>query len=293
MQDQLITIRTLDCDICQKYDSVRLSDEEVKLRANTTDIGIGAYSILHNDHTRIIYFDEGGNYLGDTIALNQDEIPENLSAKPLPYYIRNINKRNWFSRIRKSLFSRLHSQSLTISIAGPSRAGKTSLVRYLETLTPERNTIGAVSVPTMGKSVKRLKLGRSEIKTLDMGGQEDFWDLWEQSIAISDSVIFIVDGTSKNLLEVAKAFERVIHYRTDEIPVLVILNKKDLSLRKESNTFMTSGEFLALTSLPLPINNVVTIEASIFEGLAYKITDLEEVQLVEIINSFFNDYCNS
>ncbi len=293
MQDQIITIRTLDCDICQKYDSVRLSDEEVKLRANTTDIGIGAYSILHNDHTRIIYFDEGGNYLGDTIALSQDEIPENHSAKPLPYYIRNKDKRNWFSRIRKSLFSRLHSKNLTISIAGPSQAGKTSFVRYLETLIPERNNPGAFSVPTMGKSVKRVKMGRSIIKTLDMGGQEDFWDLWENSILSSDAVIFVVDGTSENIIEVAKAFERVIHYRNEEIPVLVIMNKKDLNLRKESNHFMTSGEFLTLTTLPLPIQNVVTIEASIYEGLAYKTTDLEEVPLIVIINSFFSDYCDN
>ncbi|OLS28015.1 MAG: hypothetical protein HeimC2_09180 [Candidatus Heimdallarchaeota archaeon LC_2] len=293
MQEQIITIRTLDCDICQKYDSVRLSGEEIKLRVNTTDIGIGAYSILHNDHTRIIYFDEGGKYLGDTIALSPDEISENLSAKPLPYYIRNKDKRNWFSKVRKSLFSRLHSRNLTISIAGPSRAGKTSFVRYLETLIPERNTPRTLSVPTMGKSVKRIKLGRSIIKTLDMGGQEDFWDLWENSISTSDAVIFIIDGTSENLLEVAKAFERVIHYRNGVIPVLVILNKKDIVLKKESNHFMTSGEFLALTTLPLPIHNVVTIEASIFEGLAYKITDLEEVPLVEIINSFFSDYCKT
>lgn len=291
MQDQIVTIRTLDCDICQKYDSIRLTQEEIKIRANTTDIGIGAYSIVHTDHTRIIYFDENGSYLGDTIALSYDEIPENLETQPLPFYITNENKRSWYSKIRKSIFSKIHSKNLTICIAGPSQAGKTSFVKYLETLVPERNTAPQISVPTMGKSTKRIKLGRATIKTLDMGGQEDFWDLWADSIQSSDLVIFIFDGTSTNMLEVAKAFERVIKYKSAEIPVLIIINKKDLTLRGETNHFVSSGEFLALTTLKLPIPNVLAIEASIFEGIAYMSSEFEEISLVEIINSFFEDYC--
>jgi signal recognition particle receptor subunit beta len=290
MQDQVVTIRTLDCDICEKYDSIRLTLEEISIRANSTDIGIGAYSIIHADHTRIIYFDDKGSYLGDTIALNQGEIPDNLETQHLPFYITNTQRRTWFTNIRKSLFSRVHSKNLTISIAGPSQAGKTSFVRYLETLTPERNSIIQVSVPTMGKSTKRIKLGRTTIKTLDMGGQQDFWDLWSDSIKSSDMVIFILDGTSNNMLEVAKAFERVIQYRLKEIPVLVIINKKDLCLRGEAPHFVSSGEFLALTTLKLPVPNVMAIEASIFEGLAYKKTDFEEIPLVETINSFLDEY---
>jgi hypothetical protein len=179
MQESVITIRTLECDICGRFDSIMLGLEEIKVRSKATDMGIGAYSIVHSDHTRIIYFDEFGEYLGDTIALTPDEIPENLQMQPLPFYIRNRSKHSWFNKLRKSIFARLHTQNLTVSIAGPSRAGKTSLVRYLETLIPERDSQIVPSVPTMGKSTKHIKLGKSTIKTLDMGGQEDFWDIIE------------------------------------------------------------------------------------------------------------------
>jgi GTPase SAR1 family protein len=148
-----------------------------------------------------------------------------------------------------------------------------------------------ISVPTMGKSTKRIKIGRTTVKTLDMGGQEDFWDLWADAINNSNLVIFILDGTSTNMLEVAKAFERVVQYRSNDVPILVVLNKKDLNLRGETNHFVSSGEFLALTTLKLPISNVLAIEASVFEGLAYKVTEFEEIPLVEIITSFLDDFC--
>ena len=225
MQESVVTIRTLECDICGRFDSIMLSSEEINIRSKSTDMGIGAYSIVHNDHTRIIYFDEKGEYLGDTIAMSPDDIPEDLQTQPLPYYIRNAKKMGVFKKLRKKIFSTLHTKNLTISIAGPSRAGKTSIVRYLETLVPERDTQIVASVPTMGKSTKRVKIGKSEVKTLDMGGQQDFWDLWEKPLKESDVIFFVLDGTSNNLLEVAKAFERVIIGCNDVILSITRLRK--------------------------------------------------------------------
>lgn len=289
----LVTIRTLDCDICGRYDSIQLSRSEIRSRTKTTDMGIGAYSVMHKDHTRIIYFDVDGNFLGDTIALSTEEIPEDLLSTPLPNYVRNEGKQSWLSKFRKLLFSKLYSKHLTISIAGPSRAGKTSLVRYLETLVPERDLPPQMSVPTMGKSSKRIKLGNTEIRSLDMGGQQDFWDLWEESIIQSDFIFFLVDGSSRNIMEVAKAFERIITYRKNETPVLVVLNKKDRLLKGEVTEFINSADFLALTNVKLPLQNVLSIETSIFEGLTYISTTFEEVPLVEIITSFLNDFDKS
>lgn len=291
MQDTVVTIRTLECDICSRFDSIMLTREEILVRSKATDMDIGAYTIPHTDHTRIVYFDKAGEYLGDTIAMTPDEVPETLRTQPLPYYVRNKAKMSLFKRLRKMVFSKLSSKSLTISIAGPSRAGKTSFVRYLETLVPERDSTLIQSVPTMGKSTKHIKIGNSMIKTLDMGGQEDFWHLWENAIKLSSAVIFILDGTSNNLLEVTKAFERVISYREEHTPVLVILNKKDLKLRNMAHNFISSGDFLALSKLTLPIPKVMAIEASIFEGIAYSTAEFEEIPLAEIVTSFINDYC--
>ncbi len=291
MQDSVITIRTLECDICSRFDSIMLSIDEIRVRSKSTDMGIGAYSIVHSDHTRIIYFDEKGEYLGDTIALSSEDIPEHLQTQPLPFYIRNSKKMSLFKKIRKSLFSKLHNRDLIITITGPSRAGKTSLVRYLETLIPERDSVIIPSVPTMGKSTKHIKLGKSTIKTVDMGGQQDFWELWEAAIQQSNAIFFIIDATSNDLLEVAKSFERVIQYRDQTIPILVLMNKKDLLLRGEANKFISSGDFLTLTNLKIPISNVVSLETSIFEGIVYDKAEYEEIPLAEVISSFLNDYC--
>lgn len=291
MQDQVITIRTLECDICDRYDSINLSLDEVEARTRSTDLGIGAYSIVHKSHTRIVYFDKMGTYLGDTIAMNSDDIPENLQSPPLPFYIKNSTSNSTFSKMRRRLFSFLHRKNLVISIAGPSRAGKTSFVRYLDTLVPERDNHHVSSVPTMGRSTKNIKIGNSLIRSLDLGGQEDFWDMWKPAIDDSDAVIFILDATSNDVLEISRAFERVINYRKGNIPVLVILNKKDLILRGEASKFMSSGEFLSLSNLKMPIENVLSIEASIFEGKVYESKNLEEIQLADVISSFLSEHC--
>ena len=289
-QDTVITIRTLECDICGRFDSIILTEEEIKIRAKVTEMNIGAYSVVHNNHTRIVYFDTAGQYLGDTIAMSDEELPENIQTQPLPYYVRNKEKMGLFKRLRKLVFSKFHTKNLTIAITGPSQAGKTSFVRYLETLIPERDAQVVASVPTMGKSTKHVKLGNTEVKTFDMGGQQDFWHLWETSINTSDAIIFILDGTSNNTLEVAKAFERVISYRDNNTPVLVILNKRDLALRGAAQRFLSSGEFLALTELELPLPNVLAIEASIFEGIAYSTIDLEEIPLAEVVSDFIGEH---
>ncbi|KKN95700.1 hypothetical protein LCGC14_0175690 [marine sediment metagenome] len=81
-ENGIITIRTLECDVCDRYDSIMLSEEEVITRSKSTDMGIGAYSVVHKDHTRIIYFDKDGTYLGDTIAMNPDDVPDTIKDGP-------------------------------------------------------------------------------------------------------------------------------------------------------------------------------------------------------------------
>ncbi len=290
-QSEIHTIRTLECDICNRFDTIMISTEEIEARVRNTDLGIGAYSINHKDHIRIVYFDINGEYLGDTIALSQEEIPNEVQTHPLPKFIINAKKNGLLSRLRKKIFNQFNKKSYTLTVVGPSRAGKTSLVRYLETLIPERDSTIIPSVPTMGKSKKKFKLGKTSITSLDMGGQEDFWDLWENSIKEADAIFFLIDATSNNLIEIAHAFEKIISYRVNNTPVLVILNKKDLLLRGEASRFISSGEFLSLTKLKQPIDNVVSIETSVFEGIAYETTEFLEIPLAEVITSFIDDYC--
>ncbi len=125
MTEQVISIRTQECDICRRFDTVMLSSEEVRVRVKTTDMGIGAYSIKHTDHTRIIYFDEEGSYLGDTIALSSDDMPEMIQTQSIPFYIINKKKVSLFQKLRDLVSNWIYSKNLTITVTGPSRAGKT------------------------------------------------------------------------------------------------------------------------------------------------------------------------
>ncbi len=74
----MFTIRTLDCDICKRYDTIILTEEEVIAKTNATDLGIGAFYLNHDDHKRVVYFDNTGKYLGDTIVLTKEELPDNI-----------------------------------------------------------------------------------------------------------------------------------------------------------------------------------------------------------------------
>lgn len=284
MQELIITIRTMSCTNCDQYDSVMLSEREVAARVKLSPLDIGAYSIKHRGHTRIIYFDVFGEYLGDTLTQNEQEVKQILSQEELPPFVLERKRLNVFQRLQNMLTNVFSQKSLIMTITGPSRAGKTSLARYLKTLVPERETGILNSVPTMGKSTHHISIENSVLQVIDMGGQEDFWTLWEEPVTKSHCIIFVVDATSMALLETAEAFESLLLYRANETPVLVILNKKDLLFRGQTSKFSSSGEFLSLTNLSFPLDNVSVIEASIFEGIAYMGT--EEINLAELLIEF-------
>ncbi|MCY3411807.1 MAG: hypothetical protein INQ03_09260 [Candidatus Heimdallarchaeota archaeon] len=71
MEEEIITIRTLGCDICNRCDSITLSRAELKATCEqNVDDQIGAYPVEHFGHSRIVYFDIYGSYLGDTITMH-------------------------------------------------------------------------------------------------------------------------------------------------------------------------------------------------------------------------------
>ena len=75
-EEEIIVVRTLECDMCQRFDSIMLTDTEVERRVYSNQLSIGSHIVNHSDHVRIIYFDVFGVYLGDTISLNVND--ENL-----------------------------------------------------------------------------------------------------------------------------------------------------------------------------------------------------------------------
>lgn len=72
-EQEIITIRTAECDICNRYDSVMLSAQDVMQRTHN-ELDIGQYIIRHVDHKRVIYFDNVGKYLGDSIYVGTNNV---------------------------------------------------------------------------------------------------------------------------------------------------------------------------------------------------------------------------
>ena len=272
-------IRTLECSKCKRFDGVYVSEEELRELVENNDLEIGNIIVDHGDHERVIYFLPNGKYLGDSIIEKDDTIFLEKTIKKQ----QNKNKRNILNRFKKSLFSALFGKQLKISITGSSQVGKTTLARFLATGKPLKEYMD-ISLPTLGKSIKSIKIGRSSITLFDLGGQKDFWRIWSDSIRESNFYIHIIDGSRYDDKEQIKALKHLASIVSKvNIPGIILINKLDRYLTKEVEDFLKAEEVRSL------INqfNLYTeiIEISLFEGVAYIKSDgyLEERDLSDYL----------
>ncbi|MHA2252004.1 MAG: ADP-ribosylation factor-like protein [Candidatus Kariarchaeaceae archaeon] len=284
-REEIVVIRTLECDLCMRFDSLMITKEEIEIRANSNSLQIGSHLISHGDHLRIVYFDQFGVYLGDTISLNTSKNSLESFTREIP--ILPKIRRGVLQKIQMNMLKRFISSTYNLSIIGPSFAGKTSLTMYLETGLPERYSKRISHSPTLGKSVRRLKLGNSKLTIFDMGGQKDFWSGWAESIEKSDKIIFVVDGTANNRDEISEALALVLNERLNrKLPVLILINKMDLYLEGYTSNFSTPNDFLT-SEIEANLEDVWMLNTSVFNGNCYNYGDIrEETQLAKVIADF-------
>lgn len=283
--NNVMIIRTLECDLCHRFDSIMITEKEVAERVSSNKLGIGSHYLNHNDHVRVAYFDSKGKYLGDTISLNLQEIRPPIINGSIPLFPK-IKKGLAYSRIR-NMFASILRNKQTISILGPSFVGKTSFTKYLETGIPERYTQRIDHPPTMGKSIKRMKIGKIALKIFDLGGQRDFWGGWKEAIEVSDKIIFIFDGTAHNDQEIADALNLALEYRKSKlVPFLILVNKLDLFIDGYTNDFSRVENIIKYMDLNETVN-LWTLETSIYNGICYNYgDDKSETQLSKVIIDF-------
>jgi len=138
---------------------------------------------------------------------------------------------SWLSK----LFSQKKiEQKASIVILGASGAGKTTLVRYLETgqpVTQEPRT-------TLGIDIRQnpITISGWSLSAIDVGGQELYREsLWGLGVSQSDAVIYVIDGTVKPSVdsatfEVSKfSFDYMLSLVDEKIPILILINKQDLT----------------------------------------------------------------
>ncbi len=151
------------------------------------------------------------------------------------------------------------TKSVKIGVLGPSEAGKTTLIRYLE--------IGKISenVPksTIGLIYREKGFYRNNIhfKIYDSGGQIIFQNIfWDLVIQESNCILYLIDSTVRDpiqLNEEIKQFKYILNILEEDSILLILLNKQDL----EQKNPIKIAEFNTI----YPINEITINKYYVFE----------------------------
>lgn len=284
--EEIITIRTLECDLCMKFDSIMLPKSVVDRRTSSNSLKIGTHILSHGDHTRIVYFEKSGMYLGDTISLKLNKEQTSFEPSILPIFPKHFNTSA--RQLQKKLFKYFMNNPQKLCIVGPSYAGKTSLSIYIESGVPERYNYQCERSPTMSKSIKRLNLGKTNLTMFDMGGQSDFWTEWISHFEKADKIIYVVDGTADNIEEIKNTIKLTLLNRKGK-PVLILINKMDLFLEGYSDKFFNMSEINSIVG-EYEFVDVWILDVSIYNGIVYNYKERsEETSLLRALGEFITN----
>lgn len=162
------------------------------------------------------------------------------------------------SLLSRILSKRKKLQDATVTLIGPSRAGKTTLVRFLET----GQAVIEDTHTTLGIEIRKnpIQVDSWRLRAIDTGGQELYQQtFWELAVTQANAVIFVIDATVREetnpeMYDLTKnQFSYAIDIIPDHIPILVLLNKQDM---KEKNP-MEPTEALNIFNLALFQNRTV------------------------------------
>lgn len=143
---------------------------------------------------------------------------------------------HYFQKIKMSIFSilfkRKRQKTAKIVTLGTSGAGKTTLIRFLETGKPVEDVDMTLGIDIRNKGAT---IGSWNLSTIDVGGQDLYKNaLWGLAVTQADGIIYVIDGTIRedvNKTEFQKSklsFEYMLNILNQNKPVLVLINKQDL-----------------------------------------------------------------
>ena len=139
---------------------------------------------------------------------------------------------SFFQRV-VSLFASKQKDT-TISFLGPSKSGKTTLIRFLETgEVIEGEMLSTLGVDYRSKPIKKKNLS---MNLIDVGGQEVYQNaFWEFAVEQSEGIVYIIDATIRpesnpQVFEKHKAqFDYILNILPEDTVVMILLNKQDLA----------------------------------------------------------------
>lgn len=128
-----------------------------------------------------------------------------------------------FAKIFEKMFGKTEARILML---GLDAAGKTTIVYKLK--------LGEVlnSVPTIGFNVETVEFKNIKFNVWDVGGQDKIRVLWRHYYPGTDGLIFVVDSSDRNRIDLAK---KELHKMLEEedlndAVLLVLANKQDLGV---------------------------------------------------------------
>ncbi len=160
-----------------------------------------------------------------------------------------------------------------ITICGLANAGKTTIVKYLET------GRFVETQPTMGiNRGETIQLEKLEFNIFDLGGQDDFRVLWPEVNEKSDGVVFVVDKSDFIKFEEAKeTFQNIIEAQIQkEVVVLILLHKSDLENGMERSRFIKDFGLLELPYKWACYETSAKTGENIFEAFKWFFDQLKE-----------------
>ena len=129
-----------------------------------------------------------------------------------------------------------------ITICGLDDAGKTTILKFLETGEFVDTT------PTMGVNRETLHLPNLQVNVFDLAGQEDFRNMWHNINEKSDGIVFVVDRSNIMRFEEAReVFQQTVSAQLgNELNILILLNKSDVPDVIEKSQFIEEFNLLDL-----------------------------------------------
>lgn len=131
------------------------------------------------------------------------------------------------------LFGKKKLKNAKIVLLGASGAGKTTLIKFLET----GKTVEEDPNTTLGIDIRKkpIKIDGWSLSTIDIGGQELYQKtFWNLGLSQSDAVVYLIDSTlrptynSDNFEMSVFSFEYMLELLPPNKPILILVNKQDL-----------------------------------------------------------------
>jgi small GTP-binding protein len=184
-------------------------------------------------------------------------------------YLRLNNDMGFFQKLISKL--KTTNYDVKISVLGSTKAGKTTLVRYIETGLPQEDT----PLSTLGVDYrnKPVKINNWSLNMIDVGGQKVYQNaFWDFVVEQSEGVVYVIDATVKPETDEATFIQQYGQFTyaseiiNDDTVMLILLNKQDL-VEMNPITPETFGQYYPLTNLINKSFTIMPVSAKYGQGV--------------------------